>query len=251
MDNTQSNGQNDDAADSGPDFGRRNALEIGAQLRNLEMRGDFLTVQYHGGQLVTRILHVDASARAFLFDWGALDEQNRGVLDTERCLFHAAPEGVRVEFEIGQPREKHFEGRPAFESAFPDILYVVQRRDYFRVDAPIVEPYVCRGLLPDGDSFRFEVHDLSLGGLGLRTLDERVARLPVGTVLYDVEIGLGSHGVLALDIELVSHHETTMPNGSRRHQIGFRFLTLPGSAENTLQRLITQLEMKRRSLTRA
>jgi hypothetical protein len=30
-----------------------------------------------------------------------------------------------------------------------------------------------------------------------------------------------------------------------------RFVALPGSAENTLQRLITQLEMRRRSLVKA
>jgi hypothetical protein len=48
----------------------------------------------------------------------------------------------------------------------------------------------------------------------------------------------------------VSHRSLALPNGTQRYQLGFRFLTLPGSAENTLQRLITQLEMKRRSLVR-
>ncbi len=251
MDNTLSNGQHDDGTDNGPDFGRRNALAIGAQLRNLQTRGDFLTVQYNGGQLLTRILGVDATARTFLFDWSPLDAQNRDVLAATRCLFHAVPEGVRVEFATPAPRERHVDGGPAFEAAFPEVLYVVQRRDYFRVDAPVFEPYICCGTLPQGEPFRFVVHDLSLGGLGLRTLDERVAQLQTGTTLHDVEVSLGTHGNLTLDMQLVSHRETTMPNGSRRYQIGFRFLTLPGSAENTLQRLITQLEMKRRSLARA
>jgi len=34
-----------DAGHSGPDYARRNPLEIGVQLRNLVNRGDFLTVQ--------------------------------------------------------------------------------------------------------------------------------------------------------------------------------------------------------------
>ena len=42
-----------------------------------------------------------------------------------------------------------------------------------------------------------------------------------------------------------------LPNGDRRYHLGFRFEALPGSAENTLQRYITQLEMKRRALARA
>ncbi|TKC89268.1 flagellar brake protein [Trinickia terrae] len=251
MEINQSQQTPEESADSGPDFGRRNPLEIGVQLRNLLNRGDFLTVQYNGGQLVTRILDVDARERVFVFDWGALAEQNKGMLAAQRCMFHASPEGVRVEFTTGTPRETRFEGLPAFEASFPEVLYYVQRREYFRVDAPILDPYVCKGRLPDGDTFRFEVHDLSLGGIGVRTTDERVAEMPMGTLIEGVEVLLNTHGTLSLDLQLVSHRSSDMPNGMRRYQLGFRFMSLPGSAENTLQRLITQLEMKRRSLVRA
>ncbi|MDI9682678.1 flagellar brake protein, partial [Burkholderia cenocepacia] len=89
-----------DAGHSGPDYARRNPLEIGVQLRNLVNRGDFLTVQYPGGQLVTRLLEVDVGARTFTFDWGALSEQNAGILGASHCTFAASPEGVRVDAEI-------------------------------------------------------------------------------------------------------------------------------------------------------
>jgi flagellar brake protein len=42
-----------------------------------------------------------------------------------------------------------------------------------------------------------------------------------------------------------------LPNGDRRYHLGLRFETLPGAAENSLQRYITQLEMKRRAFQRA
>jgi c-di-GMP-binding flagellar brake protein YcgR len=251
MDTNQSNGPTEDAAENYHHFGRRNPLEIGVQLRNLANRGDFLTVQYKGGQLVTKILDVDVRARTFSFDWGALPTQNKGVLASPSCTFRASPEGVRVEFSTVTPQETTFEGLPAFEAPFPDVLFYMQRREYFRVDAPVLDPYFCRGQLPEGDAFRFEVHDLSLGGIGLRTTDERAAELPMGIVLPDVEVHLNGHGMLLLDLELVSMRATDLPNGGRRFQLGMRFISLPGSAENTLQRLITQLEMRRRSLVRA
>ncbi len=252
MDTTQSDGEIDDtdAVGSGHNFGRRNPLEIGVQLRNLVNRGDFLTAEYKGGQLVTRILDVDVRTRTFIFDWGALSDQNEGLLASPRCQFRASPDGVRIEFSTATPRETRFEGLPAFEADFPDVLFYVQRREYFRVGAPVADPYVCRGKLPDGETFRFEVHDLSLGGVGMRTTDERVVALPMGAILYDIELSLGSLGSLVLDLQLVSHRVLAMPNGTQRYQLGFRFVTLPGNAENTLQRLITQLEMKRRSLSR-
>jgi hypothetical protein len=111
MDTNQSHGQTDAPGqshapldDSTPDFGRRNPLEIGVQLRNLVNRGDFLTVEYAGGQLVTRLLEVDVRGRTFTFYWGALSEQNRGLLAAPRCQFHASPDGVRVEFVTATPR---------------------------------------------------------------------------------------------------------------------------------------------------
>jgi flagellar brake protein len=232
------------------DFGRRNPLEIGVSLRNLGNRGDFLTAQYGDGQIVTRVLDVDATKNTFVIDWGGVAEQNRHVLAAQKLIFHASPDGVRVEFTSGAARETTFEGRPAFEVDFPPVLYYMQRREYFRVEAPVLDPYICSGSLPDGERFRFEVHDLSLGGVALRTSDERVADLELGLEFQDAELHFTTTGKVTLDLKLVSHREATTAKGDRRFTLGFKFLSMPGSAENTLQRLITQLEMKRRSLAK-
>ncbi len=250
MNTLQSNSPSE-GDDDVPDYGRRNPLEVGVQLRNLVNRGDFLTLQYKGGQLVTRILDVNPRERTFVFDWGALPDQNRDVLLATNCHFHASPEGVRVEFKTGTPTRTEFEGRPAFEAAFPEVLFYLQRREYFRVDTPVMEPCVCRGTLPSGERFTFQVHDLSLGGLGLRTTDERAAELVMGAHLHDVELDLRAYGRLNVELGLVGLRFVDQPNGERRYHLGFRFEALPGSAENSLQRYITQLEMKRRALARS
>lgn len=230
------------------EFGRRTPAEIGVHLRNLASRRDNLTVQYAGGHLVTQLLDVDTRARVFTFDWGASPEQNQSLLAASRCLFEAQQEGVRIEFSIASPREIRFEGLPAFEADFPEVLFYLQRREYFRVDAPIADSYTCSGTLPNREAFSFEVQDLSLGGVGLRTRDERAAALPVGTFLRDCELSLGALGRLTLDLELVSLRPALQPNGTPRYQLGFRFLALPPGAESALQRLITRIEMKSRSL---
>jgi len=238
-------------ADDVPDFARRNPLEVGVQLRNLVNRGDFLTVQYRGGQIVTRLLDVDTRERTFVFDWGAVAAQNAAMLETDQCEFHASPEGVRVEFATHAPRRGEFEGRPAFIASFPEVLYYVQRREYFRVDTPMLDPCMCRGTLPDGSPFAFEIHDISLGGVGLRTADERAGGIDAQTPLPGVELELRGHGKISVDLSLVGVRFMDMPNGTRRYHLGFRFDALPGSTENSLQRYITQIEMKRRALSRA
>lgn len=230
------------------DFGRRTPAEIGARLRDLIHRRDNLTVQYAGGQLVTQLLDVDMRARVFIFDWGASPEQNKGLLAAPRCQFEALPDGVHIEFSIASPREVRYEGMPAFEADFPEVLFYMQRRQYFRVDAPILDSYTCSGWLSKDEAFCFEVQDLSLGGVGLRTKDERAAGLLLGTLLRDCELSLGTPSRLTLDMELVSSRSTVLANGTLQHQLGFRFLALPPGAESAMQRLITRLEMKSRSL---
>jgi c-di-GMP-binding flagellar brake protein YcgR len=251
MNMNESNGSDiaDDESDH-PDFGRRNPLEIGVSLRNLVNRADFLTVDHGKGQIVTRLLDVNPQARTFTFDWGGIPEQNQAVLAAENLMFHASPDGVRVEFATGTPREIAFEGRPAFEADFPPVLFYMQRREYFRVEAPVLDPYICSGVLPDGERFRFEVNDLSLGGVALRTMDERVESMQVGVILPAVELHFSNPGKVVLDLQLMSNRQVVNSKGDRRFTLGFKFMSLPGSAENTLQRLITQLEIKRRSLAR-
>lgn len=237
--------------ESADDFGHRDPIVIGARLRNLVNGSDFLTVQYAGGQLVTQLLDVDARARTFTVDWGAATTQNRGLLGAPDCRFSAEPEGVRVEFATGSPRETSFEGLPAFEFDFPEVLYYRQRREHFRIEAPVLSTYSCTGSPPEGgDTFRFDVHDLSLGGVSIRTTDQRVAEWPVGTCLRNCELSFGTFGRFSVDLELISHRPTVQPNGVRRHRMGLRFVALPGKVEGKLQRLITHLELRRYALAR-
>ncbi|MEK6425100.1 MAG: flagellar brake protein [Burkholderia gladioli] len=240
--NTEAQTATSEDDDSLPDYGRRNPLEIGVQLRNLLNRGDFLTVRYAGGQLVTRILAVDVRGGTFTFDWGALEAQNAQLLTAKRGAFEALPDGVRVEFSIGTPTQVDFEGRPAFLASFPEVLYFVQRREYFRVDAPVLDPYIARGTLPDGNAFVFEIDNISLGGIGLRTTDERAATLDPGVTLPEVELSLATHGKLSLDLQLVSLRSFDVPNGVRRYQAGFRFGWVRGAAYNRFQGVNPQPE---------
>ena len=85
-----------------------------------------------------------------------------GIFVAETLM--AALEELRAEYDKAR-------NDPAFVAEFPEVLFYVQRREYFRVDAPVLNPYVCKGQLADGSAFRFEVHDLSLGGVGIRTSD--------------------------------------------------------------------------------
>ncbi|SAL56753.1 YcgR family protein [Caballeronia peredens] len=230
-------------------FARHTPSEISVCLRSLALRRDMLTVTSGRDQIVTQLLEVDAREARIVFDWGGVESDNRALLAARQLYFKAAPEGVRVEFTTDAARAVTYEGRQAFEVDFPVKLYQFQRREYFRVPAPILDPYYAKGAYADGEAFRYEVHDLSLGGIALRMDTPRLAETEVGTVFGDVMLQLGPGAAFSVDLELVSPRSVTTPRGDVRYVVGFRFVRLSGAAENVLQRLITRMEARRRSLS--
>ncbi|NIF77474.1 flagellar brake protein [Paraburkholderia sp. Cy-641] len=229
-------------------FAQRHPLQIAVCLRNLLNGQDFVTVEFDGRQIVTQVLDVDSRNARFVFDMGSVADDNRALPAAPQLTFRSLPGGIRTEFTTGGATPTRFEGRAAFEAPFPPLLYYVQRREFFRVQTPLLDPYLAIGPYANGGSFRLELQDLSLGGIALKTADERFGSLEAGTVLHDVTLQLGSFGTLQLDLQIVAPRALTTPKGDRRYVIGCKFACALGPAERTLQRVVTQLETKRQTL---
>ena len=234
--------------DADSTFAQRHPLQIAVCLRKLMAGQDFVTVEFNGRQIVTQILEVDSPNARFIFDAGSTQLDNYALPSARQLIFRSLPGGIRTEFTTLNADPIMFEGRPAFEAAFPSLLYYVQRREFFRVQTPVLDPYIASGPYVDGGSFRLELQDLSLGGVALNTADARFGSLESGTVLRDVTLQLGSFGTLLLDLEIVAPRQLTTPKGDLRFVIGCKFVTTPGPAERILQRVVTQLETKRQRL---
>ncbi|UXY16787.1 flagellar brake protein [Chitiniphilus purpureus] len=236
------------------DIGRfqlSNPLEIGAVLRQLQSRGDFLTVHFARGQqlLLTRLLQVDVPSRTFCFDWAGQEGLNRALLGSDRNVCVAAPDGVKVQFVIGRPREARVDGKPAFISGFPQDLVKLQRREFFRIETPMASPFLGRLMLAGGQRLQLQLHDLSLGGIGLWASAAEAQLLPRGLHLQEAVIELGSTGSIEVDLEVRSHRVMTTRSGEERFHIGCCFINLTRIGEATVQRLMAQLERERKALT--
>ncbi|CAE6810352.1 flagellar brake protein [Paraburkholderia haematera] len=236
------------ATDADSTFAQRHPLQIAVCLRKLMAGQDFVTVEFNGRQIVTQVLDVDSRNARFIFDAGSTADDNYALPSARRLIFRSLPGGIHTEFTTLDANPITFEGRPAFEASFPPVLYYVQRREFFRVQTPVLDPYLASGPYVDGGSFRLELQDLSLGGVALKTADERFGSLDSGTVLRDVMLQLGSFGTLRLDLEIVAPRQLTTPKGDRRFVIGCKFVQTPGPAERTLQRVVTHLETRRQAL---
>jgi flagellar brake protein len=234
----------DDVGADQPDYALRHPLQIAVCLRKLVAGHDFITVEFGGRQLVTQLLDVDSSNARFVFDLGSVAADNQMLLSASHLIFRGLPDGVRTEFATRSAVSIKFEGRLAFEARFPAVLYHVQRREFFRVDTPMSDPYSASGKLPNGSAFRVDVKDLSLGGIALRTTDASMGEMEAGTRLTDATLHLGPFGTLRLSMEVTSPRQSIMPNGERQFVVGCRFVDLPGTAERSLQRVVTYLEAR-------
>lgn len=236
--------------DIGP-FQLTNPLEIGAVLRQLVLRGDFVTLYFSQGRqlMLSRLLGVDIPKRELLLDVGGHEATNNALLASERNIVVGTPDGVKIQFVLGKPRKTTFEGSPAFAAAFPADLIKLQRREFFRIETPLTRPYICEATLKDGKRVALELHDLSLGGIGVWAPPPIALSLNPGDVIERAQLELGANGVLAVDLEMRSRRVTVRGSGQEIYLVGCKFVNTSRAGEATLQRLMAQLERERKALT--
>ncbi|SFN53298.1 c-di-GMP-binding flagellar brake protein YcgR, contains PilZNR and PilZ domains [Formivibrio citricus] len=238
-----------EAEDIGP-FRLASAAEVGFVLRTLAQRNDFVSIYFNSGRdmLLTRILDVDIKARTFVFDLSGHAQSNAALTKTDKAVFVATPDGVKIQFSTSEIRQVDFEGRPAFRAPFPPDLIKLQRRDFFRLPTPISNPYCCRLPIGDGDSMRLDVLDISLGGVGVRFSEAQVGKIEIGLKFSQVEFDFGPGGVMRINVEVRNRRAVVNRQGQTQYAVGMRFLGLSRAQEASLQRLISQLERERKAL---
>lgn len=242
-----------ESEDIGP-YRLASPVEVGFILRSLANRADFITVYFNNGRdlLLTRVLHVDQKKREFIFDLSGHQPSNDALQKTEKAIFVALPDGVKVQFATGHVRLVDFEEKPAFIAPFPPDVIKLQRREFFRLNTPISNPYYCRLNLPQtGDQIQLEIHDVSLGGLGMwlpKSLNAKVDKIDMGLTIEQAMFDFGAGGVMRADIEVRNCRPIENRQGQTQYIVGVRFINLTRSQEANLQRLITQLERERKAL---
>jgi c-di-GMP-binding flagellar brake protein YcgR len=92
------------------------------------------------------------------------------------------------------------------------------------------------------------LHDISIGGLGLWISGQ--VELQHMDVFHGCRVDLGTFGMIEVSLEVRSRRQVTKRDGNVQTMLGMRFVNLPRSTENTLQRYIAQLERERHQLLR-
>ncbi len=169
---------------------------------------------------------------------------NQRIVDSDHLLFETVLDNIRILFETGGALPCEYQGGPALQIAIPATLVRLQRREFYRVPTPAVNPVVCDIPIENGERRRIvsaPLQNISAGGIAI--VDEQKLLNPtIGFVYPDCRISLPGSVALVCALEIRNLRDITLANGKTVRRLGCAFVDLPSQMLNAVQRYITSLE---------
>jgi c-di-GMP-binding flagellar brake protein YcgR len=224
-----------------------NRLEIIRVLRGLAQRNEMVSAFFNAGNdlLLTSVLEVYPEKNALILDCGANEALNQRILNAEKIIFVTALDRVKVQFICHRMESTTFESKPAFVIPLPEQVLQLQRREYYRLTTPILNPLKCSVPLEQGLVKEFPIVDISAGGIGMIIGNTSDMQLAVGSAYPGCRIELPGVGVLELTLSIQSLFEVMLKNGTKSFRSGCQFINLHPSMQTLIQRYIIKLERDR------
>jgi c-di-GMP-binding flagellar brake protein YcgR len=93
--------------------------------------------------LLTAIVAINHKEGTMILDYGASEHLNKKLLSTPHVKFSTGFNGIQVAFTGDKITKMKYEGSDAFLVSIPSSLYWFNRREYYRVNTPIMNPSSC------------------------------------------------------------------------------------------------------------
>jgi c-di-GMP-binding flagellar brake protein YcgR len=237
------------ATDEDSRFQLRSRSEIQFLLQSMVKSGDLITAFFNQGTefLLTALLRVDEAS--VVLDYGASAEMNRKVCLADKLILIATHDKVKVQFALPYVKPATHNGRPAFEAPLPERVLRLQRRDYFRLTAPVAQPLKCKlAMTQEGATYRMieaQVMDISGGGIAIMSPPSGFDFV-VDQFFESCEVDLPEVGLVRAGLRVRNVFELTLRNGSKVRRSGCQFVNLPGNMLSRIERYIMKVERERK-----
>lgn len=238
-----------------PKYLLTNPVEVGSALNELLRGADRLFTQRAGEVLPVYLVRVEVRRRKLALVAYGGERERKLLTSASRLKFEGSAYGTPVEFTLGaltEETEMSLDGeeRVALVANFPEELYRMQRREYFRV--PVAPPNTRRASwLPEhGEAISFRIQDASLAGVGLR-VEAGTPGIPQdGQLMHDVQLDFEEFGKITALLQLINSREVTEHDPRRGKvpylHLGCIFAEPDLQRESFLQKLVTTLELSPR-----
>lgn len=218
--------------------------EVYALLRALANQQSLVTA-YAGGPadfFATTIIAVVPDQGEFLMEAGP---GTAAPSEPGELTLVAFLDNVKVQFETATVGTVGHAGHRALRARMPSKVLRLQRRENFRVAAPVLRAPVCH--VPKAGlraAAAIRVADVSCGGVALALRPDEPALHP-GDRLADCVLELP--GVPPIGVDLEARHVEPADGKSTPglRTCGCRFVNLPGPAATLIQRYVNSVERER------
>lgn len=236
--------------DEPEDFSRYQIVsrrEIVSLLRNAGSRNQLIRMQTSqgGDSAVTSILHVDDAANIVVIDCASSALANQRILEGGEVSFETVLDNIRILFSAPGVESCIFEDRPALSIAVPASVVRLQRRESYRIMAPVSKPVYCTIRIPAEDgkeasTVTVPLHNVSIGGISV--VDEKKL-IPhhIHATYENCRIDLPG-GAVTVTLQLRNMREVTLANGKSIFRAGFMFIDPSNAVTAAVQRFIIRLE---------
>ena len=223
--------------------------EIVCILRAVMEKTELVSAYFNRGEsfILTSIIDIDPDEELVFLDLGANEALNEKILDSGKIIFVTAQEKVKVQFVTNWIEKTRLEGRDVFRTEIPKSLIKLQRREYYRVTTPVVNPLKCIVLMDDKCKIEMVVADISIGGVGV-VLPPADAVVEPGMIFNGCNLVLPEIGNIVATMEIRNVFEVTLRNGLKTKRAGCQFINLSANMQSMIQRYIIKVERDRRAM---
>ncbi|WP_172202940.1 flagellar brake protein [Niveibacterium sp. COAC-50] len=198
---------------------------------------------------LTSVLEAGGNDQSFVLDVAADAGLNEALERADSVICITQLDRVKVQFRLeGLVRVQH-NNAPAFSAQYPDKLLRLQRREYFRLVAPVAHAINCFIPMPTATGDRvYEARVLDLSGGGLA-----IVAPPSGAQLHpDMEIPncrleIPDSPPILITLKVRNIFRVTQRNGTEVLRAGCQFVGLQTATANIIHRYILKVERDRAS----
>lgn len=235
------------------DYGRyflQGRTEVLFHLRAMRQKGALISLYPGEGprSFLTSLLSIEEDPDALIFDISRHDHDNDAAVASRRPVFITRVDKVRMQFTVPGLETVMHEGGPALKCAYPERLLRLQRRDYFRLTAPVNPRINC--VLPLCDetgreqAIEIKLLDISAGGIAVLVPPLGISFVP-DAVFHNVRMALPEVGEITTSLKVRNVFSITQRDGIAHLRAGCEFVDLAPKSAGLLQRFIMKLERER------
>ncbi len=225
-----------------------NRKEICQILSDLEKNKAVINLSFNQGrdQCLSRVIAVDGDRDAVYLDVGIDEGFNRRLINSNHVIF-SKNEGIRISWASPSVSEVQLTDGAALKITVPKSLIRLQRREFFRLNTPVVNPVKCLISYsnpgnPDEDALlELTLVDISLGGVGAVVIGSLHPALTEGACFPACQMSLPV-GDVAPSLCVRNIKRIELRSGEVKHRIGLQFIEQSAIDQRKIHQYVFNLE---------